>query len=178
MNICSVFPPSLLLIIAHAWLICCNVQQFQMLKLLTWICFIAATMSLLLILRKEDLDKILFFSNEGWSDTHSGLTWKLQTIAEEYLDLISTSFFCFRESAAYNEYKKALVLTTSQYFTVLSVAVLLGSCKYVMFCLAQQLLMPSIPKAPPPGVIYEILSHLRRAFQLPVIARKWQDPIL
>lgn len=85
------FPPSLLLIIAHAWLICCNVQQFQMLKLLTWIYFIAATMSLLLILWKEDLDKISFFSNEGCSDTRSGLTWKLQTIAEEYLGLISKS---------------------------------------------------------------------------------------
>lgn len=35
--------------ITHAWLICHNVQQFQMLKHLTGIYFIAATMSVLLI---------------------------------------------------------------------------------------------------------------------------------
>lgn len=41
MNVYSFFPSTSLLMIAHAWLICCNVQQFQMLKLLTGIYFIA-----------------------------------------------------------------------------------------------------------------------------------------
>lgn len=63
-----------------------------MLKLLTWMYFIAATMSLLLILWKEDLDKMsFFFLIKAVLTLALGLTWKLQTIAEEYLGVISKS---------------------------------------------------------------------------------------
>lgn len=40
--------------ITHAWLIYHNVQQFQVLKHLSGICFIAATMGMLLIIWLED----------------------------------------------------------------------------------------------------------------------------
>lgn len=77
-----------------------------------------------------------------------GLTWTLQTIAEVHLSLISQKFTpnLVLKSTAQTEYKESFC---SHQLTVFSVAVL-RFYKYVMFCLPQKLLMPSIPKAPLP----------------------------
>lgn len=146
-----------LLIIAHPWLICCNVQQFLMLKILTWIYFIAAATSLLLILWKEDLYRISISSNEGSFDIRSGLTWTLETIAEVYLSLLSKSlstvWLLKSQQSRLNSLQRSFCSRLHEpFYSVFcfsfSSDVFLDSCKYVMFCLAQQLSMLSIPKAP------------------------------
>lgn len=123
-----------LLIIAHAWLICHNSQQFLLLKILTWIYFIAPTTSLLLMLWKGDLYRISVSSNEGCFDTGSRLTRMLKNIAEVYLGF---DFQKFEHSLAWGRLntKELFLLTRSKHCVVFSDVVLLESCKYFTFSL-------------------------------------------
>lgn len=94
-----------------------------------------------------------FFSNEACSDTCSGLTWTLLTNAEVHLmfDFLKVGAQRgFRPSSVQWIQKELLFSPTQSILERFSRVVLLGSCRNIMFCLAQQLLMPSIPKAPPP----------------------------
>lgn len=105
-----------LLIIAHAWLICCNVQQFQLLKLLTWIYFTAAAMSLLLILWKDELQRTLFFFPMKAVLTFTPASLGPYRWVQRY-----TSKFYFQKFkqlawAALTSHKTAFVLNHAQHF--------------------------------------------------------------
>lgn len=157
MNICSSSFSISLLMIAHAWLICCNVRQFQMLKLLTGIFYCRNNESV------ADTLEGRFMQIESNSKTHS---WTFLINAEVYLCLISKS---------QNTEPQELALFRSL-FSCCFTWILLKKKSDVLLCSTAIDAFRS--QSTTAGVNYEILSHLRQAFQLPVIAGKWQDPSL